>query len=185
MVRVHMVTTTVEVRGSSVPLIQHSPRLTSQAHTTSMTHCLMYLSSVHLVNFCRMCNKPYISSSFIKQLWQSVSLNLYSCYTPHSEQWRLIRPHAAPLSFTTSLLYSFAILMICSPLSGAKWPKSPLLDLGPAEWGVWLHRTPWTTLCSESRDTREQNIWNKRPRKRDSVEIKVTKKCCSTVWKWS
>lgn len=94
MVRVHMAIITVEVSGSSVLLIQHSPRLTSQAHMTSMTHYLMYLSPVHLVNFFWMCNKPYISSLFIKQLWQSVSLNLYSCYS--SDGWLGLMRHPCP-----------------------------------------------------------------------------------------
>lgn len=64
--------------------------------------------AVPLVNFFRMCNKPYVSSLFIKQLWTSVAPNLYPCYSPcleHGDGW---------IGLTTPVLHHQPTLFLCN-----------------------------------------------------------------------
>lgn len=56
----------------------------------------------------RICNKPYVLSLFIKQLWKSVAPNLYPCYAPcleHGEGW---------IGLTTPVLHHQPTLFLCN-----------------------------------------------------------------------
>lgn len=70
-----LVTTTVEGEAGVSSLADGHLRLEDQRDTLSH----LMVSPVPLAHFCRMRNKPYVSILFIKQLWQSVSVNLYPC----------------------------------------------------------------------------------------------------------